>query len=366
MRGSIAESTQTQRRAPMFRSRANVAATAVLGPLLAYLAFRFVSWAVVHAIWTLPPGVGSAACRAAQGEGACWAVVHERVRFILLGAYPVDEQWRPAVACLLFAALYLVSTVRAWWTPRLFGFWVAVPAGALALLHGGLLGLAEVPTDSWGGLPLTFVLSTVGFAAAFPLAVLLALARRSRMPAIRMLSVAYIELIRGVPLVTFLFMASVMFPLFVPQSFTVDKLVRAQVAFVMVIAAYLAEVVRAGLQAVPRGQYEAAASVGLSFWPATILIVLPQALRVTIPALVNTFIGFFKDTSLVAVIGLFDLLGAAKAAIVDPKWVGFGVEVYLFVAAVYGVFCYGVSRYSQHLERTLLTPRARPTVDAAR
>jgi general L-amino acid transport system permease protein len=174
-----------------------------------------------------------------------------------------------------------------------------------------------------------------------------------------MLSVAYIELVRGVPIITFLFMAAVMFPLFVPQSFAVDKLVRAQVAFVMVFAAYLAEVVRAGLQAVPAGQYEAAASIGLSFWPATTLIVLPQALRVTIPALVNTFISFFKDTSLVVVIGLFDLLGAAKAVIVDPKWIGFGVEVYLFVAAVYGLFCYAVSRYSQHLERALRASSSR-------
>jgi general L-amino acid transport system permease protein len=232
--------------------------------------------------------------------------------------------------------------------------WIAVPTGAIILLRGGCLGLASVPSDSWGGLPLTFLLSTVGFAAAFPLAVALALGRRSQMPAIRTLSIAYIELIRGLPLVTFLFMAAVMFPLFMPQSFTIDKLLRAQIAFVLVIAAYLAEVIRAGLEAIPKGQYEAAASMGLSFWPANILIVLPQALRITIPALVNTFIAFFKDTSLVVVIGLFDLLGAAKAVIVDPKWIGFGVEVYFFVAAVYFTFCYAVSRYSQYVERILV------------
>ena len=204
----------------------------------------------------------------------------------------------------MFVALYAASAVRAWWRPWLLGVWIAVPIGAIVLLRGGIFGLADVPSDVWGGLPLTFVLSTVGFAAAFPLAVALALGRRSRMPAIRALSIAYIEVVRGVPIITFLFMAAVMFPLFVPQGFTVDKLLRAQIAFVMVIAAYLAEVVRAGLQAVPKGQYEAAASMGLRFWPATILIVLPQALRATIPALVNTFIAFFKDTSLVAVIGL--------------------------------------------------------------
>ena len=191
---------------------------------------------------------------------------------------------------------------------------------------------------------MTFLLSTVGFAVAFPLAVALALGRRSELPAIKGLCIAYIELVRGVPLVTFLFMAAVMFPLFVPQGLTMDKLLRAQVALVMVIAAYVAEVIRGGLQAIPKGQYEAAASVGLPYWPSTMLIVLPQALRVSIPALVNTFIAFFKDTSLVIVIGLFDLLGAAKAVIVDPKWVGFGVEVYLFVALVYFAFCFGVSQ----------------------
>jgi general L-amino acid transport system permease protein len=251
-------------------------------------------------------------------------------------------------------ALYAASAVRVWWTRWLLAAWIAVPAVAVAIMRGGIAGLAEVPSDSWGGLPLTFLLSTVGFAVAFPFGVLLALGRRSTLPAIRALSVAYIELIRGVPLVTVLFMAAVMFPLFVPQGFAIDKLLRAQIAFVMVIAAYLAEVVRAGLQAIPKGQRDAAASLGMGFWPATILVVLPQALRVTIPALVNTFIGFFKDTSLVAVIGLFDLLGAGKAAIVDPHWVGFGVEVYLFVAAVYFTFCYAVSRYSRHLEHILM------------
>jgi len=336
----------------MFKDRANVVATIAVGACVAYLAARFVIWGVVDAIWTLPPGGGSAACRAATG--ACWAVVHERFRFILFGAYPFDEQWRPALVCLLFVALYAASAVRAWWTRWLAAAWVAVPGVAVAIMRGGAAGLAEVPSDSWGGLPLTFLLSTVGFAAAFPFGVLLAVGRCSTLPAIRTLSTAYIELIRGVPLVTVLFMAAVMFPLFVPQGFAIDKLLRAQIAFAMVIAAYLAEVVRAGLRAIPQGQRDAAASLGLGFWPATILVVLPQALRITIPALVNTFIGFFKDTSLVAVIGLFDLLGAGKASIVDPQWIGFGVEVYLFVAAVYFAFCYAVSRYSRHLEQMLM------------
>jgi general L-amino acid transport system permease protein len=340
----------TGERAGTHRSTAVV--TILLGTAVLYFAFRFLNWAVVHAIWSVPPGTGSALCRAAQGEGACWAVITERVRFILLGVYPIDQQWRPALVCVLFVVLYAASIVRAWW-PRLIACWIAGPVAAIVLLRGGLPGLPSVPTDLWGGLPLTFILSTVGFAAALPLGVALALGRRSGMPAVRALSIAYIEIVRGVPLITFLFMAAVMFPLFMPQGVAIDKLLRTQIVLVMVIAAYLAEVIRGGLQAVPAGQQEAATSMGLSFWPATILVVLPQALRVTIPALVNTFIGFFKDTSLVVVVGLFDLLGAAKTVIVDPRWVGFGVEVYLFAALVYFAFCFTVSRCSLRLERTL-------------
>ncbi len=339
-------------RATIGRDRTSAIVSVVLAFGLLYVAVRFGNWALVRAIWTVPDGPSSAACRTV-GAGACWAVISERFRFIVFGAYPFEAQWRPALSCVLFVALYLASARRAWWTPRLLVAWIAVPIIASALLGGGRFGLTEVPTENWGGLPLTFVLATGGFAAGLPLAVALALGRRSRLPAIRTLSAAYVELVRGVPMITFLFMASVMFPLFVPQRFAIDKLLRAQVALVLVIAAHVAEVVRAGLQAVPDGQYEAAASMGLRFWPATLLIILPQAFRVTIPALVNTFIAFFKDTSLVAVIGLFDLLGAAKAVIVDPKWVGFGVEVYLFVAAIYFAVCYAISRYSQHLELAL-------------
>jgi general L-amino acid transport system permease protein len=341
------------RRVPRFHGRTDVIVTVALCTLLAFFAYSFVQWAIVRAVWSLPAGAGSLPCRAVKGEGACWAVVVARARFMLFGSYPLTEQWRPQVACLLFASLYAASLVRAWWTRWLLGFWVAVPALAVLLLRGGWPGLVDVPTELWGGLPLTFLLSTAGFTAALPFAVLLALGRRSALPAISALATAYIEVVRGVPVITFLFMAAVMFPLFAPEGFSVDKLLRAQVAYVMVTAAYVAEVIRGGLQAVPRGQYEAAGSLGLSFWPATILVVLPQALRASVPALVNTFIALFKDTSLVIVIGLFDLLGTAKAVLVDATWVGFGVEVYLFAASVYFVFCYVVSRFSLRLEREL-------------
>jgi len=341
------------RNAPMFRDRTNAVATCLLGALALYAGWQLAGWAVIHAVWTLPDQTSAAACRAVQGTGACWAIVHERFRYLVLGSYPYDEQWRSAAACALFVALYGATAVRAWWTPWLLAAWVVLPGAAVGLLHGGFAGLSDVPSDAWGGLALTFVLSTGSFAVAFPTAILLALGRRSPLPAIRVLSTGYIEIVRGLPLVTFLFMAALMFPLFVPEGLVLDKLLRAGIAFTMVIAAYQAEVVRAGLDAIPRGQHEAAASLGLTFWRATILIVVPQALRAMIPATVNTFISVFKDTSLVAIIGLFDLIGTAKAVLADGKWLGFGVEVYLFVSVVYGVFCYAASRYGQYLEHAM-------------
>jgi len=195
-------------------------------------------------------------------------------------------------------------------------------------------------------------LSTFGLALAFPLAVLVALGRRStQLPAVKVLCVLYVELIRGVPLITLLFMASVMFPLFMPEGFNPDKLLRAQVAIILFAGAYLAEVVRGGLQSLPRGQYEAADALGLSYWRKTGLIILPQALRLVIPPLVNTFIGFFKDTSLVLIIGIFDLLTAGKVAITDPVWQAYSTELYLVLAAIYFAFCFVMSRYSHRLEQ---------------
>jgi general L-amino acid transport system permease protein len=227
-----------------------------------------------------------------------------------------------------------------------------LPAWSLAIAP-----LSYVETGLWGGLPVTLILATYGLVFAFPYGVLLALGRRSQLPLIKGLCVGFIELIRGVPLISLLIMASVMLPLFLPSGVTIDKFLRAQVAVILFAGAYIAEIIRGGLQSLPKGQFEAADAMGLNYVQKTLLIILPQALRVVIPPLINTFIGFFKDTSLVAVIGLFDLLGAGKAVIVDPQWVGFGVEVYLFVAAVYFTFCYAVSRYSRHLEY-VLTARA--------
>jgi general L-amino acid transport system permease protein len=220
-------------------------------------------------------------------------------------------------------------------------------------------GMTYVETALWNGLPLTLILAVVGMGCAFPLAILVALGRRSDMPAVRALSVAYIELIRGVPLVTLLFMASAMLPLFLPGGVTFDKLLRAQIAIILFSAAYLAEVIRAGLQSLPRGQYEAADALGLSYWQKTRRIVLPQALAAVIPPLVNTFIGIFKDTTLVIIIGIFDLVMTATTAFTDPEWRAFSTEAYFFIAALFWVFCYFMSKYSQWLEADLNKGRRR-------
>ena len=240
------------------------------------------------------------------------------------------------------------------------GVWIGTLAVIFMLMSGGVLGLSAVPVDYWGGLPITLILATFGLAFAFPLAILVALGRRStQMPAVRTLCVVYVELIRGVPLISVLFMASVMFPLFMPPGINIDKLLRAQIAVILFAAAYLAEVVRGGLQALPKGQAEAADAMGLTYWQKTGLIILPQALRLVIPPLVNTFIGFFKDTSLVLIIGIFDLLTMGKVALSDPPWQSFSTEVYIFLAVIYIMFCYGMSRYSRGLERASNSARGR-------
>jgi general L-amino acid transport system permease protein len=328
---------------------------AILLLALVAAAVPFAQWALVDAVWRPDP----AACRAAHG--ACWGYVVEKYRFILFGTYPYAEQWRPALATALLLCLWIVSAMRRAWRPWLPVLWAAGLALIGLLMWGGALGLRFVENPRWGGLILTLLLTTFGLAAAFPLSVLLALGRRSDLPAIRAICVACIELVRGVPLISLLFMASVMLPLFLPPGVSIDKLLRAQIALVLFAAAYLAEVVRAGLQAIPRGQYEASSAIGLGYWAQMRCVVLPQALRIAVPALVNTFIGFFKDTSLVLVIGLFDLLSTIKLGLTEPAWSGFGVEAYLFAALVYFAFCYSFSRYSRQFENAAGASRIRPS-----
>lgn len=291
--------------------------------------------------------------------GACWSMIVEKHRLILFGVYPYEEQWRPLIATLILIGVIILSGVRRFWNISLIFIWVAALSSVAVLMWGGVLGLTYVENSRWGGLPLTLILSTFGIALAFPLGVLLALGRRSKMPAIKTLCVVYIELIRGVPLISLLFMSAVMLPLFLPEGITIDKLLRAQVAIILFAAAYMAETVRGGLQAIPKGQFEGADSLGLTYWQQMRLIVLPQALKIVIPPLVGLFIALFKDTSLVVIIGIFDLTQAAKAALVDQAWRGFSVEVYIFISAIYFVFCYSMSKYSQSLEKRLATEHQR-------
>jgi len=309
----------------------------------------FVQWAFLDAIWQSPD---SRPCRA-EGAGACWALIAEKHRFILFGTYPYEQHWRPGVAILLLLALYVASALRRFWRPALALAWLGGLALIGLLMWGGVPGLPYVENERWGGLALTLLLATFGIAFAFPISILLALGRRSRLPAVRAICIGWIELVRGVPLISLLFMASVMLPLFLPEGVSIDKLLRALIAMIVFAAAYLAEVVRGGMQAVPHGQVEAADALGLGYARKTLLVILPQALRIAIPPLVNTFIAFFKDTSLVVIIGLFDLLTSIKVALGEPMWSGFGVEAYLFASLVYFVFCYAMSRYSQNLERGL-------------
>jgi general L-amino acid transport system permease protein len=316
--------------------------------LLLYLLWKgvppIIDWAFLDAVWR-PDAM---ACRAA--EGACWGFIAEKHRFILFGTYPYEQHWRPGLASLILIGLWVFSAIRLFWKWWLLLVWLFGLLIIGGLMWGGAFGLPYVENERWGGLILTLLLSTFGVAFAFPLSILLALGRRSDMPVIRALCVGYIELIRGVPLISVLFMASVMLPLFLPSGVTIDKMVRAQLAIVMFAAAYLAEVVRGGLQAIPRGQYDAAHALALPYWRRTWLIILPQALRISVPPLVNTFIALFKDTSLVLIIGLFDLLSTIKISLTEPAWNGFGIEAYVFASLVYFAFCFAMSRYSKSFE----------------
>jgi general L-amino acid transport system permease protein len=329
----------------LFSSWASALLTVVILFILWKAVPAFVGWAFLDAVWRPDPQ----ACRAAHG--ACWGFVAEKHRFILFGTYPFEQHWRPALAVLVLLALYAFSSVRKFWNGWLVLAWLAGLACIGVLMWGGVLGLPYVENERWGGLVLTLLLATFGIAFAFPLSILLALGRRSDMPAVQALCVAYIELIRGVPLISVLFMASIMLPLFLPSGVSIDKLLRAQIALILFAAAYLAEAVRGGLQAIPRHQYETADALGLNYFQKTFHIVLPQALRIAVPPIVNTLIGLFKDTSLVAIIGLFDLLATIKVSLNEPAWTGFGVEAYLFAALVYFVFCFAMSRYSRKLEQ---------------
>ncbi len=353
----------------LFSTPMNSVLTLLAILVVAWFVPKILSWLIFSAVWT---GADRTACLTVeQGgqlpagwSGACWPFVTSRFGYFMFGRYPIDERWRVILTGIIFLALLIPLLTPKVPYKRLNAilFFGVFPFVAFWLLLGGFLGLLFVETPLWGGLMVTLVLSYVGIVVSLPVGILLALGRRSKMPVVKLLSVIFIETVRGVPLVTVLFMAAFMLPLFVPPGVTFDKLLRALIGVALFSSAYMAEVIRGGLQAIPRGQYEGADSLGLGYWQKMGLIVMPQALKLVIPGIVNSFISLFKDTTLVLIISMFDLLGVVKQSISgDPTWATpqTAKTGYIFAALIFWGFCFGMSRYSLFMERRLDTGHKR-------
>lgn len=333
----------------LFASPGNAILTLLLLTAVVMWLPGIIKWAFIDPVWF---ALDSEVCRKAQG--ACWAVVGEKHRPMLFGLYPYDEHWRLLIAVGVYLCTVGITMMRRFWHWKvLVPLWSIALAVISIMLWGGVFGLAYVETSQWGGLPLTMVLFTGTVVMGFPAAILLALGRRSHLPLVKAICVTLIESLRGVPLITILFVAVNVFPLFLPEGLEFDKLMRVMVGMAIFFACYQAEVIRGGLQAITRGQYEAAESLGLTYWQTTGWIILPQALRICLPGIVNHIIAAFKNTSFVLIVGLFDVLTATTAVMQDPLWRRYYVEAYLFVAMVYFIFCFALSKYSQHIERLL-------------
>jgi general L-amino acid transport system permease protein len=342
----------------LFSSPVNIALTLACALLVIWVVPPLVRFFLIDAVWS---GTDRDACLASPAQphpGACWAFVRVWFSYFVYGFYPIGERWRVDLffLALAFGLIWLLRLSAPRRDIGALYFFVVLPILSFVLLHGApLIGLDTVPTTLWGGILVTIVVATIGIVFSLPLGILLALGRRSAMPVIRLVSVIFIEFVRGVPIITVLFMASVMLPLFVPERLAPDKLVRALIGVALFASAYMAEMVRGGLAAVPRGQYQAAQALGLTYWRMMGLVVLPQALRITLPNIVNTFIGLFKDTTLVFVVGIFDLLRTIEAARADPRWAAPNITItgYVFAALFYFVCCYGMSRYARGVETRL-------------
>ena len=293
------------------------------------------------------------------GDGACWVFIKVWFNRFMYGLYPDAEQWRINTAFLILFAVVGVSFFVSQKLKKYFILFLVFvfPFLGIKLISGGSFGLEYVESAAWGGLSLTFIISAFAILFCFPIGVILALGRRSSLPAIKYISIGFIELWRGVPLITVLFMSAVMFPMFLPDGTFIDKLIRVLIAITLFEAAYMAEVVRGGLQALPKGQYEAAKSLGMGYWRMNALIILPQALKLVIPGIANTLLALVKDTPLIFVVGLMELAGMIGLAKTNPKWLGMAMEGYVFAGLVFWVICYAMSRYSQNLERKLSTER---------
>lgn len=346
----------------------DVVLTIVALAVLALALPGIINWLFIQASWV---GSDRSVCATiAQGgiqpdgwKGACWAFVQDRFQQFIFGRYPLEERWRVILVGLMMIVLLapLMIPKLPHKTVNAVLLFVVFPIVAFFLLRGGSFGLERVDTPLWGGMMVTLILSFVGIAVSFPFGILLALGRRSNMPVVKMFCVVFIEVIRGVPLVMVLFMANVMLPLFLPTGWTIDNFLRALVGVALFASAYMAEVIRGGLQAIPKGQAEGADSLGLSYWQKTRLIILPQAIKLVIPGIVNTFIGLFKDTSLVSIIGMFDLLNIIRLNFTDTTWITPVTPLtgLIFAGFVFWIFCFGMSRYSAFMERHLDTGHKR-------
>lgn len=338
----------------LLSSPLNVALTLFSLYILYLLIPPMIQWGIVNATFS---GDTRAAC---TGGGACWAFIGAYFEQFMYGLYPSEETWRinlSLIALVVLLGAFAIKTINKLYLSLVIT--LVYPVVAYFLFAGGVFGLVVVETSLWGGLFLTTLLGVVGIVASFPLGVLLALGRRSDMPVAKSVCIVFIETIRAVPLITILFMASVMIPLFLPDGMNFNKLMRVIIGITLFSSAYMAEVIRGGLQAIPKGQYEAADAMGLTYWQSMILVILPQALKLVIPGIVNTFIGLFKDTTLVYIVGMFDLLGRIQAANHDANWLGTTVEGYAFAGFVYFIICFGMSRYSMSIERKLDTGHKR-------
>ncbi|MDP3513038.1 MAG: amino acid ABC transporter permease [Sulfuritalea sp.] len=316
-----------------------------------------IDWLLLQAVFR----PDAAACEAANHAGACWGVVAEKYRVILFGRYPYEEQWRPLLATVLLLLAILAGGMRLLPRNALLAAWALALPGFLLLMGGGGFGLSPVGSDLWGGLPLTLLLATLGMLLALPLALLVALGRQSSLPLLRGLCTLYVELVRGVPLISVLFLASFLFPIILPQGTSIDVLLRVQGGIVLFAAAYLSETIRGGLQGVPAGQRDAAAALGLGRWQAMRWIILPQALRAVVPSMMNSAVSIFKDTSLVTVVSMYELTGALSLALAgDAEWRSYHLEGYLFIGLTYWIGCYAMSRFSRGLEQAASMSRAMP------
>jgi general L-amino acid transport system permease protein len=336
----------------LFYSPLAGATTLVLLALFSIGGFYLWKWGISDAVFR----ADFQACFENQ-NGACWGFVTEKWRLILFGRYPYDEQWRPGLATAIIALMLVITAFPSTWNRKgglwLCGGWIVSLGAFFLLMQGGVFSLSSVDSDSWGGLPLTVILTLLGMTLSAPIGILLAIGRRSKLGVVRSLSIGYIELVRGIPLITVLFVATFIFPLVLPPGFKTDPFWRIVAGIVLFQAAYMAETVRGGLQTIPKGQFEVSDSLGLTKAQSYLYIILPQALATVIPAFVNSLLSTFMDTSLVTIVSMYDLTGSLRLALGDPNWRIFFLEGYLFIAAIYFVSSFILSRYSLWLENRI-------------